>query len=413
MSVARSHKKQKWEAIINIVLTEKMSTTLATDKSSPNGTMTCVSPSSLQPQPQGRRVMFRRLHSSPCCLESNEKAKSDNKCNSNNTSSTFLPSTKDKETKKFPPPLPLSQLPAKSCLSLNSNSNLKESSPSPPKVATQSQLAIAASAVTVSTECPTSPLPRNKNMLKRKVSFGHIKIREHPRALGDHPSVSSGPALSLDWYSEDGNCPYSRTKELPLDEYEKERGSPRSRREIVVPRHERQQILLEEVGIPFSEMYAFQEETAMVKRSRKKSAKCRQAMMEEKVEDAASPPVVKMLRRLGQQLFSIHQNEAQEHSTERKQLDDIMIRAQAAERIRHQHDVAYWEAHKKAAMLVPELPSTTTTVAETNNPVERERGNEMSQKTNALHHSASEPFFLSLVSGYPNDALNMDPSLEF
>jgi hypothetical protein len=33
----------------------------------------------------------------------------------------------------------------------------------------------------------------------KSVFFAFVQIREHHRILGDHPSVSSGPPISLSW----------------------------------------------------------------------------------------------------------------------------------------------------------------------------------------------------------------------
>ena len=35
--------------------------------------------------------------------------------------------------------------------------------------------------------------------MKRNVSFSHLRIREYAITLGDNPSVSSGPPVTLDW----------------------------------------------------------------------------------------------------------------------------------------------------------------------------------------------------------------------
>lgn len=53
---------------------------------------------------------------------------------------------------------------------------------------------------------------------------------------GDNPSVSSGPAISLGWE-------YSEIMTPTLDEYENTRGKRRSKIEMVMPRHIREQIL--------------------------------------------------------------------------------------------------------------------------------------------------------------------------
>ena len=317
-------------------------------------TMTCSRTS-----PPKRRVMFRRMNSSPC-LGTNDLNDSQEEKNTSLENEKY-----GKHSKNTSSPRPI----MKSSLSgsaLQDNANEDDLS--------------------------NKPSPRSKETLKRKVSFGQIKIREHPRALGDHPSVSSGPALSLGWYSEDGNCKYSRTTELPLEAYEQQRGSPRSRREIIVPRHERQRILLEEAGMTFSELEAFQRETELLKRSRKKSAKCREAIRLQQGGEVESPPVLKALQRMSKQLLRLHHKEHQTHSAEQKQLDQLMARAEAAEKVRQQHMVSYW---MEQAAKSKEEPCTSDT-DHTPNP-------------NVLRHAASEPFFLPLLAGMGESSEGSEP----
>ena len=318
-------------------------------------TMTCSLTS-----PPKRRVMFRRMNSSPC-LGTNDLNDSQEE-----TNTSLENNEKDGQHSKItssPRPIMKNSL-SGSALQDNADED----------------------------DLSNKPSPRNKKILKRKVSFGHIKIREHPRALGDHPSVSSGPALSLGWYSEDGKCKYSRTTELPLEAYEQQRGSPRSRREIIVPRHERQRILLEEAGMTFSELEAFQHETELLKRSRKNAAKCPEAIRLQQGGEVESPPVLKALQRMSRQLLRLHHKEHQTHSAEQKQLDQLMARAEAAEKVRQQHMVSYWMEQGAKSK---EEPCTSKT-DHTPNP-------------NVLRHAASEPFFLPLLAGMGESSEGSEP----
>lgn len=56
--------------------------------------------------------------------------------------------------------------------------------------------------------------------ISRNVSFNSVDIREYDRTIGDHPSCSSGPPITLDWS-------YSKNSAKSLDEYELERLSER------------------------------------------------------------------------------------------------------------------------------------------------------------------------------------------
>ena len=321
--------------------------------------------------------MFPRVHSSPssfpaaaAAAAADNKDYYDSSCPPQETrqppqhvtaGSSSLPSVKDESNnnvEKKSCTLLLTR-PTKSCLS---NSRLQD-------LATTAPVASASGGTCTSSSAPTL-------MLQRKVSFGHINIREHPRALGDHPSVSSGPALSLGWYTADPTqCQHSRTTEWPsLEAYERTRVRVRrSRHALRVPRHERQKILLEQAGVSYHELYAFAQETAQLKRSRS-------ASLRDDNDNNHVPPVVRMLQHVGKRLFLFHQQESQQHSVEQKQLDDLMARAAAADRIRKQHDAAYWSQQEKG--------------------------------TATLAHSASEPFFLSLVSS-GSDSDDSEQPLEF
>ena len=365
-------------------------------------------------------------HSSPCLVGTNDELIHNNdvtdvpELNPTSSSATLT-------TPRKPNPLPVSFQPMKSCLSA---SRLQDS---------QQQEQCNETSRTA----PSSNNNRHHqhhHSLKRKVSFGRISIREHPRAFGDHPGVSSGPALSLGWYSDDGKCRDSRQIELPLDEYEQSRPphQRRSRHEIVIPRHERQKILLDEVGVTYSELEAFQRETAQLKKSRRESRYQSSRYDDDDDENdngrrrGVVPPVVKLLQRVGKQLFLLHQQESAGQTVEQKQLDELMARAAAAERIRQQHQVAYWqqelakkkekqqqqqqqeeeggneEVQQQSSLEIGDMAdanendmvditnpytSTATTV-----PINTE-----SNATKKLTHSASEPYFLSLLPSSEDD----------
>ena len=272
----------------------------------------------------------------------------------------------------------------------------------------------------------TSSAPQLHNLLKRKVSFGQIKIREHPRALGDHPAVSSGPALSLGWYSPDpAKCAHSRTTEWSsLEAYEEARGrSPRSRDEIRLPRHERAKILVEQVGVTYSELQTYQQETAQLKHSRSQSLHDRTHLDDERAAgtDANIPPVIKMLQDVGKRLFLFHQKQPpQDHSLEQKQLDDLMARAHAAERVRQQHQVANWQSQKQQQKQPnqPELQllslreQTMTTITTTSTQTATITTTTGGYNPRKMHYSSSEPFFLPLLTA-GSDSDDSEQPLDF
>lgn len=80
------------------------------------------------------------------------------------------------------------------------------------------------------------------------ITFGQVNIREYERVLGDNPSVTSGPPLSIGWR-------YSPSiLNISIDDYEKNKGSPRSSSEYLVPKSVRVATLKEHTDIPHREM---------------------------------------------------------------------------------------------------------------------------------------------------------------
>lgn len=68
------------------------------------------------------------------------------------------------------------------------------------------------------------------------LQFDKIKIREYSRTVGDNPSCSSGPPVSISWE-------YNIIGEIDLDEYEKARPPRRIQHEMVLPRNMREDLL--------------------------------------------------------------------------------------------------------------------------------------------------------------------------
>jgi hypothetical protein len=119
--------------------------------------------------------------------------------------------------------------------------------------------------------------PKNTHSSKKKktVSFDLIEVREHPRILGDNPSAKKGPPLSIGWYEPtDG-----RILRYSVDEYERRRfgkhshhpNSPMKKKkavEIISP-NERQRMLLQDVGVTPSEIFAARKEVSKIRKSRR------------------------------------------------------------------------------------------------------------------------------------------------
>jgi len=68
------------------------------------------------------------------------------------------------------------------------------------------------------------------------LKFDKINIREYSRTVGDNPSCSSGPPVSISWE-------YNIIGDVNLDEYEKMRPPRRLQNEMILPRTAREDLL--------------------------------------------------------------------------------------------------------------------------------------------------------------------------
>ena len=133
----------------------------------------------------------------------------------------------------------------------------------------------------------TSPSSMSKSqhgrtaLLRSTITFGQVNIREYERVLGDNPSVTSGPPLSIGWrYS-------PSTLNMSIDDYEENKGSPRSSSEYLVPRSIRLATLKEHADIPHREMVNAVRDIQKTKSQRRKTvANLSMASTEELVEGA-------------------------------------------------------------------------------------------------------------------------------
>ena len=72
--------------------------------------------------------------------------------------------------------------------------------------------------------------------MKKRISFGTIKIREHGQTIGDNPSCSYGAPISLDWDHRD-------MEELKVDDYEAYRPDARTKEKFHLNHFQRSNLL--------------------------------------------------------------------------------------------------------------------------------------------------------------------------
>ncbi|CAB9504362.1 expressed unknown protein [Seminavis robusta] len=72
------------------------------------------------------------------------------------------------------------------------------------------------------------------------ITFKNIEIREYNRTVGDNPSVSSGPPVTISWEYN------PNTLVLAVEEYEKSRPVRRTQSEMILPRSIRMEMLRKE-----------------------------------------------------------------------------------------------------------------------------------------------------------------------
>jgi hypothetical protein len=104
----------------------------------------------------------------------------------------------------------------------------------------------------------------NKNAPKKQVSFDSIEVREHAIILGDNPSVTSGPPLTIAWESHASYC-------VSVEEYEKARPTRRSKEQMLIPRRVREE-WLRHAGYARSHFAETEQSIQKVKRQRAASA---------------------------------------------------------------------------------------------------------------------------------------------
>lgn len=114
-----------------------------------------------------------------------------------------------------------------------------------------------------STPCTNSEAATEAQVRRRAtgVVFHEVLIRNYEQTIGDNPSVSYGPPISLDWE-------YEEAEPITLDEYEKNRGPRRNTRQMMLNYYNRRNLLTWRCGATEEEMNAAEKEGNKVKGQR-------------------------------------------------------------------------------------------------------------------------------------------------
>ena len=105
---------------------------------------------------------------------------------------------------------------------------------------------------------------RNTKPLRKSVSFHQVHIREYERIVGDNPSVTAGPAVSMAWNHHEHTS-------LTVSDYESTRPPRRTHPQIQMPANVRRQHL-ENSGASWKEIQDAQTEIRRVQKNRQASA---------------------------------------------------------------------------------------------------------------------------------------------
>lgn len=96
------------------------------------------------------------------------------------------------------------------------------------------------------------------------VTFDNIEVREYSVVLGDHPSCTSGPPVSIGWSYNEGIV-------IGVDEYENLRQQRRNYMQMAIPRIVREEILMQEFGFSRSQLAVAVRENVKAKNQRRQT----------------------------------------------------------------------------------------------------------------------------------------------
>lgn len=96
---------------------------------------------------------------------------------------------------------------------------------------------------------------------RNRVSFDSVRIRFYSQTVGDNPSVSYGPPISLDW-------DYVEQEDVAIDDYESNRPKRRNLRQMVLSYYHRKNLLSWQYGISEAELKQAKKQADRIKMKR-------------------------------------------------------------------------------------------------------------------------------------------------
>ena len=112
------------------------------------------------------------------------------------------------------------------------------------------------------------------------VAFVSVHIREYSQTVGDNPSVSYGPPISLDWS-------YEEFEPISIDQYEDKRGRRRCLRQMILSYYHRRNVLSWQYGFSDEELKAAKKQANKIKFQRAITAAFLPAMTVEAALESA------------------------------------------------------------------------------------------------------------------------------
>ena len=115
----------------------------------------------------------------------------------------------------------------------------------------------------ISEPAPQSPQLAADTQVRRQSSvvFHEVVIRNYDQTIGDNPSVSYGPPISLDWAFEEN-------EPILLDDYENNRGPRRNTRQMILNYYNRRNLLMWRCGATEEELKQAEKDVNKIKNSR-------------------------------------------------------------------------------------------------------------------------------------------------